>query len=54
MDQNDIFDPLCIERSAPLCDEEAALVEALCLAASPGPLVVDDQAEGDGAVVVSL
>ena len=49
-----IFDPLCVERSAPMDDEEAALVEALCLAATPGPLVVDDQVEGDGAVVVSL
>lgn len=50
----DMFDPLCIERSAPMDDEEAALVEALCHAATPGPLVVDDEAEGEGAVVVSL
>lgn len=49
-----MFDPLCIERSAPLDDEEATLVEALCQAATPGPLVVDDDAEGEGAVVVSL
>lgn len=50
----DLFDPLCIERSPPLEDREAAMVEVLCRAATPGPLVVDDQVEGDGAVVVSL
>ncbi len=50
----DPFDPLCIERSAPLDDEEAAAVEALCLAATPGPLVTDNEVEGDGAVVVTL
>lgn len=49
-----IFDPLCIERSAPMDDEEATLVEALCQASTPGPLVVDDEVEGEGAVVVSL
>lgn len=48
------FDPLCIERSKPVNDDEAALVEALCQAATPGPLVVDEQTAGDGAVVVSL
>ena len=52
--QSDVFDPLCIERSAPMDDEEAAMVEALCQASTPGPLVVDDEAEGEGAVVVSL
>ncbi|MBN2475834.1 MAG: hypothetical protein JXB62_14575 [Pirellulales bacterium] len=50
----DMFDPLCIERSAPMSDEEAAMIEALCQAATPGPLVVDDQLEGEGALVVSL
>jgi hypothetical protein len=49
-----LFDPLCIERSKPIGDNEAALVEALCQAATPGPLVVDEQVAGDGAVVVSL
>jgi hypothetical protein len=48
------FDPLCIERSPPMDDEEATLVEALCQAATPGPLVIDDGVEGEGAVVVSL
>ena len=52
--QSDVFDPLCIERSSPMDDEEAALVEALCQAATPGPMVVDDEVEGEGAVVVSL
>ena len=54
MSDSGIFDPLCVERSAPMDDEEAALIEALCQAATPGPLVVDDQHEGEGAVVVSL
>jgi len=53
-DGEDVFDPLCIERSSPIEDQEAELVEALCRAATPGPLVVDDQADGDGAAVVSL
>ena len=48
------FDPLCVERSSPIEDDEAAMVEALCRAATPGPLVVDDETDGDGAVVVSL
>ena len=54
LDHCDIFDPLCVERSAPMDDEEAALVEALCHAATPGPMVIDDQVEGEAAVVVSL
>lgn len=49
-----IFDPLCVQRSAPLDDEEAAMVEALCQEATPGPLVIDDEAQGEGAVVVGL
>ena len=54
LDHSEIFDPLCVERSAPMNDEEAELAEALCHAATPGPLVVDDEAEGEGAVVASL
>ena len=54
LDHRGVFDPLCVERSAPIEDEEAAMVEALCQAATPGPLVVDDEVEGEGAVVVSL
>ena len=54
LDHSEIFDPLCVERSAPMDDREAELVETLCHAATPGPLVVDDEAEGEGAVVASL
>ncbi len=54
LDHSEIFDPLCVERSAPMDDQEAELLEALCHAATPGPLVVDDEAEGEGAVVASL
>lgn len=49
-----IFDPLCVERSAPVDDEEAAALEALCKSATPGPLVIDDEAPADGAVIVTL
>ena len=35
-------------------DEEADLLEALCRSATPGPLVIDDEAEGEGAVVATL
>ncbi len=54
LDSECIFDPLCVERSAPIDDDEAALIEAICHAATPGPLVVDDQAAGEGAVVATL
>lgn len=54
LDLGSSFDPLCVERSAPIEDEEAALVEALCQAATPGPFVVDDEVKGEGAVMVSL
>ena len=53
-DDSEIFDPLRVERSRPMEDEEATLFEALCQAASPGPLVVDDRAGGEGAVVATL
>ena len=54
LDRREIFDPLCIERSRPMSDEESALAETLCQASTPGPLVIDDEADGDGALVVSL
>ena len=54
LDSECIFDPLCVERSAPIDDDEASLVEAICQAATPGPLVVDDDAAGEGAVVATL
>jgi len=43
-----LFDPLCIERSKPFDDAEAALVEALCQA---GAVVVSLP---DGRLIVSL
>ncbi len=54
LDHSDLFDPLCVERTAPMDDEEAELVKALCQSATPGPLVIDDETEGDGAVVATL
>jgi len=54
LDPSTAFDPLSVQRSAPIEDEEAAMVEAICLAATPGPLVVDDETDGEGAIVVSL
>ena len=53
-DETEVFDPLRVERSRPVEDDEAALFETLCQAASPGPLVVDDQAAGEGVVVATL
>jgi len=54
LDSECLFDPLCIERSAPIDDDEAELIETLCLASTPGPLVIDDDASGEGAVVATL
>ncbi|MDY0168088.1 MAG: hypothetical protein RBS80_16185 [Thermoguttaceae bacterium] len=48
------YDPLCVERSAPIDDDEAAAIEALCHTATPGPLVLDDATDGDGAPMVTL
>jgi len=50
----ELFDPMCMHRRSPVTDEEAELLEALCLTAMPGPLAVDDAAEGDNAVVAIL
>ena len=55
LENGDIFDPLCVERSAPMSDEEAEVIETLCQAATPGPLVVDDNDAGsEGSPVASL
>ena len=51
---SDISDPLRVERSGPIDDQEAAVIDALCHAATPGPLVTDDMAEGEGTLVASL
>lgn len=53
-DDCDMFDPIRIERSPRVEDTEAAVFEAICHTASPGPFVIDDQASGEGTVVASL
>ncbi len=53
-DDCDIFDPVRIERSPRVEDAEAAVFEAICQSASPGPLVIDGQASGEGTVVATL
>jgi len=50
----ELCDPLQIERATPITDEEAAVIEELCEAATPGPLVIDDAADGEGIVVATL
>ena len=53
-DDCDLFDPVRVERSPKVEDTEAAVFEAICHSASPGPFVIDDQAGGEGVVVASL
>ncbi len=48
------YDPLCVGRGTPVDDNEAAAIEALCQSATPGPLVLDDAADGGGAPLVTL
>ncbi|MDZ7619974.1 MAG: hypothetical protein U1E05_23485 [Patescibacteria group bacterium] len=48
------YDPLCVERGTPMDDDEASAVEALCHASTPGPMVLDDHADGGGAPVCGL
>ena len=48
------FDPLQVERSRPVDDEEAKQWEIVCQTSSPGPLVIDDQTDGGGVVVAIL
>ncbi|MHC4398619.1 MAG: hypothetical protein ACYTG0_02965 [Planctomycetota bacterium] len=52
--ENDSFDPLHFVRSRPVADDEAELIEAICQAATPGPLIVDDRTEGGGALIATL
>ena len=54
LEDADTFDPLYIERSSPIEDEEAALIESLCQSATPGPLVIDDSVDGEASPVFSL
>jgi len=49
-----ITDPLLIERSKPVTDEEARDFEEMAQASTPGPLVVDDKSEGGDTVIASL
>jgi hypothetical protein len=49
-----ITDPLLVERSKPVTEEEAKRFEEICQAATPGPLVVDDKSDGGGTVVATL
>jgi len=51
---NAAFDDPRLERRNPISDEEAATIESICLAATPGPLVTDDEASGEGAPVFSM
>ena len=53
-DRIGLIDPLRVERSAPVREEEAAWLERICEAATPGPLLVDDAADGSGVVVATL
>ncbi len=54
LDRSDLFDPLCVERSAPLGDDEGERIEKLCRNATPGPFVVDDEVDGEAAVMATL
>jgi hypothetical protein len=53
-DEFDVADPLEQERIVPVDDEEADRYEAICRSATPGPLVIDDQSDGAGALVATL
>ncbi|MBN1908616.1 MAG: hypothetical protein JW818_02660 [Pirellulales bacterium] len=53
-DEDDLFDPLCIERSGAMSEEEVAQIVQLCEAIGPGPYLTDDQATGEGTLVATL
>lgn len=50
----DLHDPLRVERSAPVTDEEAALIEEVCQLATPGPFVTDEETDIPGALIATL
>ena len=52
-EESDVFDSHVVH-CRPVEDDEAAILEAICLAATPGPLVTDDLSSGDGALVATL
>lgn len=54
LDDSEAFDPLMASGRLPLTDEDVAAIEALCDAATRGPLLIDDQTTGEGAVVATL
>jgi len=54
LDDCDVFDSVRIERKPQVEDCEAAVFEAICLTASPGPYMIDDRADGEGTVVATL
>jgi hypothetical protein len=41
-------------RRRPVDDDEAEIIEAICLVTTPGPLVTDDVSDGGGCLVVTL
>lgn len=41
-------------RRRPVDDDEAEIIEAICLATTPGPLVTDDVSDGGGSLVATL
>ncbi|MFH1923746.1 MAG: hypothetical protein ABIP48_28130 [Planctomycetota bacterium] len=49
----DAYDLHCVQ-SPPVEDAEAELIEMICQAATPGPLVLDDASDGEGALVATL
>ena len=53
LEEDDVFDPHLV-RCRPVEDDEAEIIEAICLAATPGPLVTDDLSDGQGALVATL
>lgn len=52
-EEDDVFDPHVV-RCLPVEEGEAEIIEAICLAATPGPLVTDDLSNGGGALVATL
>ena len=50
----EVFDPLYLERSPPLSDDEAEAVRQLCESTTPGPLLTDEETDELGAVVATL
>jgi hypothetical protein len=43
-----------LPRRRPVDDDEAEIIEAICLATTPGPLITDDVSDGGGSLVATL